>query len=460
MARALPHPRTSSRWQNLLAAFIGISLLVTLARWGGVPAQHQALFYAGVGALILVLVIFSFLAWYLFLKPLPKHQTITVTPLSVGVRQTIAILLILGNINMVVGGFWDEVWHRRYGVPFGEDFFWRPHLMMYAGLLIAMLLAAVSTLLLWRKGKGTLPQRFRANPSLGFLVLLGALLVYILPSDPLWHQFYGGDLSAWSLPHILLFISFAGISLVGIAILLTTLPKRTWRFPGFNFADVLMIVASAFTFLMTLQLFSTEWDGLSSIQAPNSSPFWQRPEWLFPVLILASALFFISVASEITKRVGTATLVVVLAIAARFCLIQIFDFDRATTYPWLLSLAPALAYDGWLLYRLRENKGSSSLLGYLIACLAFAVVSLPLMSLFYIYPRVNLQTLPAMVIFSTLAGLGFGWVGTRLGQYLAEENKGLEPLPARPVLTWLTPTALIALVGFIVAFIATATPPT
>jgi hypothetical protein len=327
-------------------------------------------------------------------------------------------------------------------------------------LLIAMLLAAISALLLWRKSKGGLPQRFRANPTLGFLVLLGAFLAYIVPTDPIWHQFYGEDITAWSLPHILLFIGFAGISLVGVAILLNTLPKREWKFLGFKFSDVLMIVAFAFTFLMTLQLFSTEWDGLSSIQTPNSSPFWQRPEWLFPVLILASAMFFITLVSEVTKRVGAATLVVVLAIVTRFCLIQIFDFDRATIYPWLLGLAPALAFDLWLFYRLKSKKVPSSLRGYLIACLAFAVVSLPLLSSFYIYPRVNLQTLPPMVIFSTLAGLGFGWLGTRLGRYLAEENKGLESLPARPVLTWLTPTALIALGGFIIAFIATATPPT
>lgn len=459
MARVLPTPCASSRWQTPLAALIGVGFLFTLARWGGLPAQHQSLFYVGVGALVLLLVILSFLAWYLFVKPLPMQQQITVTPLSVTLRQTIALLLIVGNINMVVGGFWDEVWHRRYGVPFGNDFFWRPHLMIYAGLLIAMLLAAISILLLWRKTKGSLPQRFRANPTLGFLVLLGALLVYIVPADPIWHQFYGGDLSAWSLPHILLFISFAGISLVGVAILLTTLPKRDWQFLGFNFSDGLMIVAFAFTFMMTLQLFSTEWDGLSSIQAPHSSPFWQRPEWLFPVLILASAMFFIALASEITKRVGAATLVVVLAILARFCLIQIFDFDRATIYPWLLGLAPALAFDLWLFYRLKSKKVPSSLSGYLIACLAFAVVSLPLLSSLYIYPRVNLQTLPPMVIISTLVGLGLGWVGTRLGRYLAEENKGLEPLPSRPVLPWLTPTALIALVGFIIAFIATATPP-
>ena len=40
-------------------------------------------------------------------------------------RAVLALILASGGIGIAVGAVWDELWHRRYGLPFGEDLFWR-----------------------------------------------------------------------------------------------------------------------------------------------------------------------------------------------------------------------------------------------------------------------------------------------------------------------------------------------
>jgi len=45
----------------------------------------------------------------------------------------------------------------------------------------------------------------------GGLALMGFLLVYALPADPIWHSIYGDDLSAFSIPHVVLALFLQGI---------------------------------------------------------------------------------------------------------------------------------------------------------------------------------------------------------------------------------------------------------
>ncbi len=138
-----------------------------------------------------------------------------------------AALLALGSLALMVGGFWDEVWHRKYGLPFGEDLLWRPHLLIYFGLLLPPALAAVSLVQIITRGEGRLPQRLRADPGMSLLVFLGVFLLLNVPADPIWHLIYGEDISAWSLPHLVLMLSAGLLALLGAA-----LPTLDGREPG------------------------------------------------------------------------------------------------------------------------------------------------------------------------------------------------------------------------------------
>ena len=42
----------------------------------------------------------------------------------------------------------------------------------------------------------------------GLLILNAAFLLYALPADPVWHLIFGEDITAWSVPHLILLISF------------------------------------------------------------------------------------------------------------------------------------------------------------------------------------------------------------------------------------------------------------
>ena len=108
------------------------------------------------------------------------------------------------------------MWHRSFGLPFGEDLLWRPHLLLYFGFLSVSALAGVALLILLRgssdlQSRPSLQQRFRAQPVLGLLTLVGGFLIFAIPADPVWHTLYGEDITAWSLPHLILTISFAMI---------------------------------------------------------------------------------------------------------------------------------------------------------------------------------------------------------------------------------------------------------
>ena len=62
-------------------------------------------------------------------------------------REILALILASGGIAIFIAGVWDEIWHRGYGIPFGEDLFWRPHLLMYFGFATATVFSGFWALL-------------------------------------------------------------------------------------------------------------------------------------------------------------------------------------------------------------------------------------------------------------------------------------------------------------------------
>src|SRR5262249_9802909 len=219
-------------WNRLRLGLLGAAALgvfIVFSTWSGVPTGERALpFWIGVVVLIIMLAAFSVVVWHLLLRPLPAGQNVQEQPIQASYRLALALLMGVGRLGLSVGAFWDEIWHRQYGIPFGKDFFWRPHLLMYFGMMVTTVLAFVGLYLIIRWGHGTLQRRFRANPLIGLLILVGGFLLYVLPTDPIWHSIYGPDLTAWSVPHLLIYLTSESSLLLATAIHMSTQPRRIW----------------------------------------------------------------------------------------------------------------------------------------------------------------------------------------------------------------------------------------
>lgn len=450
-----PKPRPA---RTILIAACALVVLLALVRWAGLPsAEVMPLFVAGVGVLIAMLFGVTILAWHLLWRPLPAGHRLAITStLQASHRQILGVLLGIAGINIVVGGFWDEVWHRQYGIPFGEDLLWRPHLMLYLGFLLTSALAFGALFLLLRRGKGTLQQRFRADPIVGLLVLVGGFLIYALPSDPIWHLIYGEDISAWSLPHLLLTLSFTLIILLAAAILLSAVRLKPWssltRLAG---AEWLVILLFSFALLINLQVLVTEWDTGSSFVVLH------RPVWLLPALIVTMATLIGVMTNHATRAFGAATVVAVSALAIRLGLMAAFDYDGVSADPWLCALAPMVAIDLAYAVRLRRaGRPASFWITGLAALAGMAALSYPLINRLFPYPDITFANLPVMLLTSGAGAVAAAWLGAGLGDYLSTANKQIDESGAIVGRSRVIPAVALTLAMiFIVALVMTATPP-
>lgn len=446
-----------ARSKGWLIGGLGAALFVALAAWGGVPhGVSTAVFLGGVLILLLVIGGLGAAGWHLLIRPLPKgHKMPAIRPLPTAYRQLLAFLLVTSGFAWIVGGFWDEVWHRTYGVPFGEDFFWRPHMLIYYSIGTATLLAAGSFYYLLKRGRGTWQQRFRAYPLLGLLVLLGSFMAFAIPADPVWHLIYGEDLTAWSIPHIVLIFSFVGVLLLATATYTSGQPVTAWgwlwRMPR---ADWLVIFAASLMLNTLLQGMTTDWEG-----APVSV-LQTRPEWLLPATIVALALFTGTLTAHSLRWVGAATAVGLVALAVRQILRLSFAYEAITLNAWLCTLAPLLAVDLWLgvgLWRKRPFGWRTTGLAGLVG---MVVISFPLINQFYAYPTIAAGNLAAMLLACAVAAVGAAWVGQTVGDYFATENKQVLDTAVSPAyLRYLSPVIAVLALIFVAFFIATASPP-
>ncbi len=442
----------------LLAAAVGVTLAYAL--WGGLPPAEQVpAFLVGVAALLGVIALFGGVGWHLLVRSLPAGKSVPRTQtLPARLRLLLAVLLSVVSLNVVVGGVWDEVWHRKYGLPFGDDFFWRPHLMMYSFFASVALIAFAGLFYIMRNGKGTMQQRFRANPVVGLLVLVGGFMMFALPADPAWHALYGVDLSAWSLPHIVLFWSFVAVMFLIPALVLTTIPPRVWgSIARIRFKDVFILLAYVFVMTLILLLLTTEWDSAVVVDPLLLG----RPDWLLPVNILLNAVVIGTLANHSTRYFGAATLVGVCAVVMRVGLLALLDYDGISVEPWLLALPPMIALDLWYGFNIVRRRAAPHWVSSGVVAGLGMLPSLPLINTFFVHPQISPGNLPVIVIACALAGIGGAWFGATLGDLASGSNKQVAEDPAveRPVLRLVTPAAFVAVLVFIVVFVFTAAPP-
>jgi hypothetical protein len=341
---------TLNTYRLPIFALIGAVLFSAFTIWAGIPERGLPAFLAGLGVFLVLTLFFAGLAWHLLARPLPPGQKqLRAEFLSPTLRRLFAVFLLAAGISLVIGGFWDEVWHRKYGLPFGEDLLWRPHLLIYFGLLTPPALAAFTLLRMLREGAGSLQQRFRADPPAGLLVLAGVFLLYTVPADPIWHTIYGEDITAWSLPHLLLLVGVTLVMLLAVVMQLSTTPRRPWSsILRRSWDELLALLAFTFAFQLQLQVMVTDWE--------NGNPaLTGRPEWLLPAMLIGLGIFMGVAANRSLRVYGAASLLGTLTLLLRWGLIQIFDFPAIQAESWLGILPPLLALD--LLYALRVSRG-------------------------------------------------------------------------------------------------------
>ncbi len=455
------------RAKPALVALGVLAVLIALVNWGG-TTRPGPLFILGVGVLLGLIGLFVGLGWWLLSSPLPPGTRATPIRGASGVRALAATIAASSGLLFVAGGLWDEIWHRQFG-GFGNDFLWPPHLLLYGSIALIAALAAGALLVIGLRGTGGLRERVRSEPLLGVIALVSAYLIFSLPSDELWHRIYGRDITAWSLPHVILVTGIAGVMLASLPLALSGVPRRTVRFleklhPG----EVVALVLVAWATTILLQIGTAEWEGLRIVQSSSSdafrAAFWQRPEWLYPVVIVSIALFCGRAIQTATGRIGAASAVGLLVLGFRVGMMAVNHATDAGLgwTPHLLILPALFALDAsaWIL----GTRDRAGVIGNLTSVTVFLAVALSLMPSLVVYPRVNAGTLPGMIVMSLLMGALAGAAGSSLGRVLAGLSAQAESNPIEPRLE--KREGLTALAGLCVAVVivlvsfAVASPPT
>ncbi|MBA3944121.1 MAG: hypothetical protein H0X37_06105 [Herpetosiphonaceae bacterium] len=413
-------------WHTLRTGLIlagALTIILSLVRWGG-TAKSGPILWAGVGLLSGLIIGFGILTWWLYLSPL--HTTaVTVSQRSPQLRQMVGLLVLMSGTLFALGGFWDEVWHRRFG-GFGNDFLWPPHMLLYGSIALTAAFALGGIVLIVR-GTGGLRERFRSEPLLGLLGLITCYLLASVPSDELWHRIYGKDLTAWSLPHLLLAGGFALVMLVGVSLQLSLIPLRPWQgLRGLRGGELLALVMVAWATIGLLQIGATEWDTihvLGETRDAFENAFWHRPLWLYPAVITTVSIFCGTFTLHALRRAGTATLLGLLVLGLRLLLlVSLGGFAPGVSMSYtshLLVLPPLVALDIWYATRLSRGSTLSTLIsGNLVAGLVFVACDLPLIGALMVYPPVNRSTLPGMLGMSLAMALVAGWAGARFGSWI------------------------------------------
>lgn len=443
-----------------LTAIAGVVVFVAFTIWGGIPTETKAgLFWLQASLFLLVICAFVLAFWHLLIRPLaPNLRQPQKVALSFRARELLALILASGGISIFVGGVWDEIWHRNYGIPFGEDLFWRPHLLMYFGFTTAIGAGFWALLYLNRHLRGNFQQRFRSNTMIGLLILNAAFLLYALPTDPLWHWTLGEDITAWSIPHLILLTSFVLTQLLALDLHVSTWRRHEWHVIfRIRFSDSLSLVILAAIMLLWLQLMLIDWDatlaGLSSEWIGH-----YRPEWLLAANLLACVTFTGVLATRLLRCAGAATAAGLLALIIRIGLITLFDAEKLQYVAWVAALLPLLAIDIWAYYCSVIRKCEPEWRGTAAAVIAaMALNALVIRQIYNLGDSDNLAYAAAIIV----TGLGMSWLVNKMADPMLRQREATvkattEQKSIKPVASFGIVAAFLAFIFF---FITTATPP-
>ncbi|MDX2140584.1 MAG: hypothetical protein SF123_21055 [Chloroflexota bacterium] len=445
--------------QQLLPLIGIVVALLSLSIWGGVVEMSPQLLlgFAISGGLIIA---FGIIAWWLLLSPLPALK-VSPARLTPATRQLLALLVTGSAALLMIGLTWDEAWHRIYGVPIGEDFFWRPHILMYISFGLVTLFA-FGGLAVINRNPGTLRHKFRAEPLLGLLVLMSGFMLLSLPVDPLWHQIYGVDLTAWSLPHLVMFGAAGLIFILGAAIQASVIPKTGWKV-GFGLREGIAAYMLSQSVLILLILLVVEWDGTHTEMMQMPDIFYARPQWLFPALIVGVTAFFGLLTQRLFQRVGLATFMGILTILTRWIMIEIVGGTDVgmTIRPQLIGLIPLVLLDLVMFVRMKQADTPLTLrLAIGAAVTVGMAITLIIIGQWYVVPQITPGFLLQTVIFGIPLSLLLAAYGAQVGGALQRMggNEGVQVAAARAVLLR-GAVGVVVMIALMAVFLVTATPP-
>ncbi len=452
----VPSPRLP--W--IFAAIAGALLFIAFTIWGGIPAESNAgLFWLQAGLFFLIICAFVVAFWHLLIRPLaPNLRQPQTVALTFRAREVLALILASGGIAIFIGGVWDEIWHRSYGIPFGEDLFWRPHLLMYFGFATATVAGFWALLYLNRHLRGNFQQRFRSNTMVGLLIMNAAFLFYALPADPLWHWTFGEDITAWSIPHLILLTSFILTQLLALDLHVSTWRRHEWHVIfRLRFSDSLSLVILAAMQLLWLQLMLIDWDAaLTGIRFDWVGQY--RPEWLLAANLLACVTFTGVLATRLLRCAGAATAAGLVALVLRVGSIELFDAEMLQYVAWVAALLPLLAIDIYAYYCSAIRRREPDWRGTALAVIAaMALNALVIRSFYNLADADNLAYAAAIIG----TGIGMSWLANRVTDAMLRQREAVvaatsERNSIKPAVSF---GILAAFLAFVFFFIATASPP-
>ena len=109
-----------------------------------------------------------------------------------------AVVALGGGVAALFGTYWDDSWHTDRG---RDTLASPPHLLLYAGVLVALAVAAAWARRAARDAGWREVLRTAGGPRTA--VVGGVAVLVSAPVDELWHTAYGRDSVLWSPPHLL-----------------------------------------------------------------------------------------------------------------------------------------------------------------------------------------------------------------------------------------------------------------
>lgn len=447
-----------------LVIYLGLTVVA------GVPAGVSTItFWGGLALLLGFFLATLAVGWHLLAKPLVSGSAVkSDTPIfSDTFRISVALWALISGALGMIGGIWDAGWHIEYGIPFGEDFFWRPHQFIYVSLFTPIFVALYTWLQFMKHKKGSLQQRLRSDMPMSLIMIGGLLMAVILPLDPIWHLIYGEDLTGLSIPHTVFTLANT-VARVGVfALFLGYFPRPdSWRSVlKANPAELGILFATTLNIIVLVLTLVTDWEGANQLAIANDDNFigliTARPDYSLIFAMTLTVVFPAGWGAYATRLNGFATASLLLSFLAREGLYLLFG-QQTLPETWLMLLPIAIGVDivVWLNSR-REKPLPLPVMAAIIALIT-TLTTVQLIGSIYTIPAVTLTNTPVMALIAFLtAGVAL-WIGRTLGDYChqTERHPAEQGVPIVDQTYWRSALGVVAICILLTLwFILTTAPP-
>lgn len=456
------------------AAVTSFVVLVGLIAYQGGRTQGGASLLLGFAAMFTLMSVAGLLGWWLFASRIPSRATdpgtgrrsaaSAATGAGSVLPQVVAFATGIAGMLLTAGSAWDAAWHRRFGTQLVlNDFFWPPHLVIYGSMALLGCFSLLAVRIAFR-GSGGLRRRVRAMPVVGVIGLVAAYVGASGPSDLLWHKAYGVDISAWSLPHVVLAVLIALVVLCGAAAVADPVARQTWRGPGaIRLRDLLCLLILTVGTAPMLLVFTGDYSGQALPGGVEPFGSYLRPDFWYPVTMSGLGVMFSAIVASLLRRVGAATLWAVGLVTVQAVMLTLFDgwgqpFASALL-GHLLLVPPAIAVDLWLARRVLRRNAPGLAAGGVPAGVTAVAVTLLAIRGWTSYPVVSAGLVVTCVLLSALLGCWAGWFGSIAGTALAR-LVGMAPvIRLEPKVYRGAGLAVVAALLLLVGYVAVSPPP-